>query len=187
MIFDFTGQYNWLPCYLVPASPAFAIFSADGSAQNVTATANAYLNFKTIGSMYEFGSLGDESCVDARKELMRKMLEFFDLGDFITSIDENHYHCNSGMVLSSHPNPFQHETTICFSVGQPQPVDLFIYNVKGQKVATLMNGLTTETGLNYAVWNGCNEQGQKVPQGIYFYRFKSGNSTMTGKMVKLND
>jgi len=187
MVFDFTGQYNYLPCYLSPAVPAYAILSANGSTQNITAVANEYWDYKTIGSMFEFGSLGDETYANARAELMRNMLIFFDLEDYITHLDENHYNCNSGLAVSCFPNPFTSEANIRFYHEESVPEEIFIYDIKGQQVATLHHFDVSETGLCFTSWNGQNDMGQEMPQGVYFYRFNSGKSAFTGKMIKVTD
>lgn len=83
----------------------------------------------------------------------------------------------------NYPNPFNPETTIKFAVlNSRTPVELSIYNTKGQKVKTLFSG-TLPQGEHFRVWDGKDEQNQSVSSGLYFYKIQSGNSSQTRKMV----
>lgn len=185
MVFDFTGQYNYQPCILIPSLPAFAIFSSDGEEQNVAAVANSYLGYKTIGSMFEFGRMGDETCSGTRIELMRQMLIFFGLEDYITNIHENDYSCSSAEAITCFPNPFKKEVNLRFRHEETIPPVVFIYDTKGQQIATLDRFSISETGQCFTTWQGTNDSGQEVPQGVYFYRFITGGRTFAGKLMKV--
>jgi hypothetical protein len=86
-------------------------------------------------------------------------------------------------ILSQNmPNPFNPETEICYALPNDCHVRLTVYNVKGQKVKTLVNGFES-TGHKTVRWDGTDENGQKVSSGIYFYRLEAGNFRQTHKMV----
>ena len=89
----------------------------------------------------------------------------------------------------NYPNPFNPTTIIPFRVNGSQftvygPVrtTLIIYNILGQRVNTLFDE-SLKPGTYQATWNGKNDAGEKVPSGVYFYRFTSGNISETRKMV----
>ncbi len=84
----------------------------------------------------------------------------------------------------NYPNPFNPETSIAYSLKTSGLVSLDIYNVKGQKVKTLIND-NQEAGSHTAVWNGRDDKGNNVSSGVYFYKLKSGNYTSTRKMILL--
>jgi len=84
--------------------------------------------------------------------------------------------------LSNYPNPFNPETTISYNMIEDGNVSIDIFNVKGQKVRTLINEHVT-AGDHSLVWNGTNNNEQKVSSGIYFYKMKSGNYSATKKMI----
>ncbi|MCK4575440.1 T9SS type A sorting domain-containing protein, partial [candidate division WOR-3 bacterium] len=50
-------------------------------------------------------------------------------------------------------------------------VSVSVYNVTGRKVKKLFNG-TIEKGNRIVVWDGTNEHGRRLPQGIYFVRME---------------
>ncbi len=86
--------------------------------------------------------------------------------------------------LKNYPNPFNPETAIRFSTGVSAKVNLTIYNVKGQKVKTLINE-RLDQGEHSIKWQGTDEVGKKVGGGNYFYRLKVGDEVKTRKMLLL--
>ncbi len=69
------------------------------------------------------------------------------------------------------PNPINPETTIYFSLKKPSPVSLKIYNILGQEVKNLLND-NLQSGLHSIVWNGTDNNGKTLENGIYFYKLK---------------
>ncbi len=83
----------------------------------------------------------------------------------------------------NYPNPFNPTTTISFSVAQASSfVTLDIYNIKGQKVRTLINK-KLDAGTHQVVWNGNDTNDKSVTSGVYFYKMNAGNYTNTKKMI----
>jgi len=82
----------------------------------------------------------------------------------------------------NYPNPFNPETTIRYQLAKAGQVDLVIYNMLGQKVRTLINGVKT-VGNHLQVWDGKNDRGLIAPTGIYFYRLQAGTFTEVKKML----
>ena len=88
-------------------------------------------------------------------------------------------------LLQNYPNPFNPETTIEFRVPYTGWINLTVYNLLGQKVQTLVNGVH-EQGQFRTVWNGKNEMNQLVSTGIYIYTLTTDNNTrITNKMLLL--
>jgi hypothetical protein len=88
-------------------------------------------------------------------------------------------------LYQNYPNPFNPTTTISFSVAQTSSfVTLDIYNIKGQKVETLVND-KLEAGKYAITWNGRDTNGNVVSSGIYFYKISTGKYSETKKMILL--
>ncbi len=98
----------------------------------------------------------------------------------------NFDYTNNSPVVSAlypnSPNPFNPETNIRFSLAKPSRVKLGIYNMKGQKVATLVDDMLS-SGLHHRVWKGTDDGGRSVSSGVYFYRLETENFNRTMKMV----
>lgn len=75
------------------------------------------------------------------------------------------------------PNPFNPVTEISFSLPSPSDVTLEIFNVMGQKVATLVNR-RLEAGNHSYTWDG-----SEVASGVYLYRFQADDYSASRKMV----
>ena len=86
------------------------------------------------------------------------------------------------LKISNYPNPFNPTTTIAFSLQNKESVSLEIFNVKGQKVKTLLKNEIL-TGNQKILWNGKDNHGNNVGSGIYFSRIKTESETAVGKMV----
>ncbi len=81
------------------------------------------------------------------------------------------------------PNPFNPRTVLNYELVEPLPVNLQIYNLAGRLVRTLKHGNEEHAGLHSVPWNGCNDWGQVMPSGIYFYRLEAGEFCETRRMV----
>lgn len=82
------------------------------------------------------------------------------------------------------PNPFNPTTTINFSLENESTISIDIYNVTGEKVKTLFNGIE-KAGSHSIEWNGADNFGNKLPTGVYFYRLNSKDFSETKKLIIL--
>jgi flagellar hook assembly protein FlgD len=73
-------------------------------------------------------------------------------------------------------------TTINFSLPHEGQARLAVYNVAGQLVRTLTDGVLP-AGSQSVSWDGRNQAGRSVPGGVYFYRLSTGDRTLTQKAV----
>lgn len=90
-------------------------------------------------------------------------------------------------LSQNYPNPFNPETTIEFAVGSGaanQQVRLVIYNLLGEKIATVIDDVLSAGHYAYK-WRGTNDRGESVASGVYFYRLTVGEQSQTKKMVLL--
>ncbi len=88
------------------------------------------------------------------------------------------------MVLNSRPNPFNASTTIDFSLPVGSRTTLFVYSVTGQRVRTLVSGVSSAGSHSFA-WDGRNDSGHTVSSGLYFARLESGGHAAVVKMLFL--
>ena len=88
------------------------------------------------------------------------------------------------ILSGNYPNPFNPETKIVFSIPEDSKVNLSIYNIKGQKVKTLING-NQEKGFHNIIWNSKDNNGKSVASGVYFYKFDVNGKTKGVKKMLL--
>jgi len=91
-------------------------------------------------------------------------------------------HFSHEYLLKHYPNPVTSSTEIKFSLPKDEKVSLSIYNIKGQLVKTLIDA-DIETGLHKVFWDGSNDDGKQVANGIYFYILTADNHILTRKML----
>jgi alpha-glucosidase (family GH31 glycosyl hydrolase) len=82
----------------------------------------------------------------------------------------------------NHPNPFTHTTTISFTLGKAQRVNLEVFNLLGQRVITLLEA-DRPAGTHNVYWDGSATRGSASAPGIYFYRISTGKASRTRKMI----
>ena len=86
-------------------------------------------------------------------------------------------------LYQNYPNPFNPETTISFSITEDsEKTELSIYNLKGQKVKTLINSQLS-SGQHSVAWNGKDDSDKPVSSGVYLYQLKAGDFEKTRKMI----
>jgi len=82
-------------------------------------------------------------------------------------------------LIGNYPNPFNPVTEISFSLPAASHVKLEIYNIMGQKVATLVDD-QLEAGTHIVQWNG-----SEAASGVYLYRLEVGEFVDAKKMILL--
>jgi len=86
-------------------------------------------------------------------------------------------------LRENYPNPFNPTTMISFSIPQTsQFVKLAIYNLKGQKVTTLVDEILP-VGRHSVAWDGKDASGEDVSYGIYFYIIETEFNKISKKLV----
>ncbi|MBI5804416.1 T9SS type A sorting domain-containing protein [candidate division TA06 bacterium] len=80
------------------------------------------------------------------------------------------------------PNPAGHSTVINYQLPCEAVVRLEIYNIAGQKVATLTQG-KQPAGYYSKIWDLKDHSGQRVANGVYLFKLQAGDSRGIGKMI----
>jgi hypothetical protein len=87
-------------------------------------------------------------------------------------------------LYQNYPNPFNPETTLSFSLKETSRARLVIYNIKGEKVKTLIDEMM-QPGRYEIRWNGTDADNKPVASGLYFSRFQAKDKVVTKKMMLL--
>lgn len=87
-------------------------------------------------------------------------------------------------LKQNYPNPFNPQTNIEFELKKDSNVELKVYDINGQEVNTLINN-NLNSGCHKLIWNGTDNNNNKVSSGVYFYRLNANGTTDTKKMILL--
>ena len=82
----------------------------------------------------------------------------------------------------NYPNPFNPVTTIRYDVPEQAHVIMEIYNILGQKVAVVVDGIH-QPGFHAVRWNGVNMYGKPMSSGMYFYHIQAGDFRSVKKLI----
>ncbi len=149
--------------------PILNVFNIDGDGFYYTdtiSTSDTYTYYVMARFMGGFLSLPTQSVV------VNVVSNPEDVSSLVTALSGNY------------PNPFNPTTSIVFSVKEPAQTVIDIYNVKGQKIKTLVNSMMSP-GNHTVQWNGNDENGNPVSSGVYYYKMRSGKYSNTRKMLLL--
>ena len=85
----------------------------------------------------------------------------------------------------NYPNPFNPSTIIPYQLASSSPVRLEVFNLLGQRIATLVDGVRP-AGFHTATWHATDAAGRAVGAGVYIYRMTVGAASQTGRMVLID-
>jgi hypothetical protein len=94
----------------------------------------------------------------------------------------------SRQMLRIFPNPFSEQLNIIYQVAGQYNAELKIYDVTGRLVKSLYHESGIMNPESFFVWDGVNDHGLTVPQGVYFLRIDdpdSGNDFLSQKVLKV--
>ncbi|MBD3218253.1 MAG: T9SS type A sorting domain-containing protein [candidate division Zixibacteria bacterium] len=90
-------------------------------------------------------------------------------------------------LSQNYPNPFNQSTLIKVNIpasAKEMRLEIEIFNGLGQKVRTLASE-SVNPGQRVYRWNGCDDNGDELASGIYFYRCRLGGIEESRKMLLL--
>ncbi len=87
-------------------------------------------------------------------------------------------------LSQNYPNPFNPSTTIVYRTVKTSHVSMAVYSILGRKVRTLVDQ-ALPAGTHRIKWNGLDDRGIQVSNGIYFYQLQVGNSVIARSMLLL--
>jgi hypothetical protein len=101
------------------------------------------------------------------------------LGEAVaTNLDESGDKPFTFSLDQNYPNPFNPSTLINFSIPQASNVRLDVFNMLGQRVASLVNGEALNAGSHSVNFNAA-----ALSTGVYIYRLQANGNTLTRKMT----
>lgn len=145
-------------------------------------------NYTFTDNKVKIGETYFYKLVDVSFDLVKTQHETVKLITDIEKVPESKRVISKFALRQNYPNPFNPTTTISFEVPNIKTdfkwISLSIFNIKGQLVRTLKNGLI-EGGIYKVKWDGTDNLGKKISSGVYFVRMKTNTEQFTRKMLLL--
>jgi hypothetical protein len=121
-----------------------------------------------------------------RAEVMNRILSFLFVMDSVNE-DEKNINTNKAVpekfiLEQNYPNPFINSTVIRFHIPNSTEVNIKIYNLLGQQIRTLENRKFLP-GIYDSIWDGKDEMGKEIPNGMYFSVLETDNFRVTKKLL----
>ena len=85
-------------------------------------------------------------------------------------------------LTQNYPNPFNPQTEIHYALPVHSHVRVSVFNTRGQKVATLVEG-DRSAGRYALVWDGTDDNGESLASGVYLYRLETDGLVQTRKLM----
>ncbi|RMD89143.1 MAG: T9SS C-terminal target domain-containing protein [Calditrichaeota bacterium] len=100
----------------------------------------------------------------------------------ITSVQTQTRESFTFKLFQNHPNPFNAETAITFSLAKKDFIVIKIYNLKGQRVRTLTEQFYS-AGKHRILWDGTDDKGLPVASGVYVYQISNQHIALQRKLL----
>jgi len=91
---------------------------------------------------------------------------------------------SAGLRLAVHPNPFNPQTTITFTLERDEWVTVRVYELTGKRVAVLADRTFT-IGEHSLLWSGRDSHGRAMPSGTYLVRLETESAVRAQKLMLL--
>lgn len=102
----------------------------------------------------------------------------------ISSVDGKSKLPTTVQLIGNYPNPFNPETQISFSLPEQMQVKITVFNLMGQQIRVLTDGLYP-AGIQTVAWDGRSERGISAESGIYFYVLQTSQHHFKVKKMTL--
>jgi hypothetical protein len=132
-------------------------------------------NIKVVAYVTRFSNYTDENEILNAQEV--------DLGSsIIAAVQENPAAIDKISLDAVYPNPFTDVVHLNMDIPASQHVTVKVVDLLGREVATLVDQ-NLSPGVHELSWNGINQEGALLPNGIYLIRLQTDNQSLTRSAV----
>jgi hypothetical protein len=101
------------------------------------------------------------------------------------SVYENPRQPTQFTLNQNYPNPFNSRTVISFQLNKASTIDLNIYSVQGELIASLAHNIFMSAGEHRFVWDGTDIRGMPLASGTYFYELVAAGQHRSRPMMMI--
>lgn len=161
------------------SAPAEPILTASGTTRGIRIEESGH---KIVFLSFPFETVKVENAIPSnQRSVVARVLAWFEGS---TGVADEGVVGRFG-IAQNYPNPFNPVTKIAFTIpADAEHATLRIYDVAGRAVSTLVDK-PLAAGPHVAVWDGTNQDGERLASGIYFARLDTDNASAVRKMTLL--
>ncbi len=141
-----------------------------------------------LAAYWDFNSQSDgiipDLTANGNHGVMHGNTKLIELNHPVSIEDKPKVISNESILRQNYPNPFNPTTTIRYVLHHSVSARLMIFNLKGQRVKQFV-AQKKSAGMYDIVWDGTDDNGRNVADGIYIYTIQAGNDQQARKMILL--
>jgi hypothetical protein len=190
MNFEYEGGNKWMD-RITSTGTGFVIFH-DTDDNYDCGVANDAGTYKTVGTSFELGGLVDAIPPSTCAALLDSIMHFFGIYQYGIQEEQISSFVLQTPMLQIYPNPFREKVKIKYCIGRStsgetegieQRAELKIYDVTGRLVKNFNLSTTCAPRPTHVSWDGTDDLGRRVAQGVYFIRLKTMDNKISKKVI----
>ncbi|HNY59602.1 MAG: T9SS type A sorting domain-containing protein [Bacteroidales bacterium] len=138
-------------------------------------------SYKVISSSVLIGALKNADSLSTKPYLLAEIVNYFLGIETATNIREL-FDKKIANSVTAYPNPSSSSTTIGFTLKTEGSVKADIFDVNGRHIKAFKQQVMP-SGQHDFIWNGSNDAGTVVQNGVYFYQINIDGKIESGKIV----
>jgi hypothetical protein len=186
MSFSYGGDNSYID-HLKSTGTGYVIFKNASNSDSIGVANNAG-TYRTVGTSFELGLLDDGTPPSTRAAILDSIMDFFDIGTNV-GIDEGEEVSSVPLQTALgilYPNPFRDRIEIRYSIGPgAKGIALKVYNATGRLVKSFNQLPKNRSLVNHVIWDGTDDNGRRVPAGVYFVSFTTDHHQQVEKAILL--
>jgi hypothetical protein len=181
MNFNYSGENSYMDHISSGSANAFLIFR-DNNDDYDCGVAYDEGSYRTVGASFELGLLTDGAAPSTRAALLDSIMHFFGI---TTGIQETECIRDlTHITFDIFPNPCRGKVTIKYCTPDAT-ILLKIYDISGRIVDQFQQNPNPGISVQTITWHGKDESGRRLPNGVYFVEFDTGDHVFTEKIIFL--
>jgi len=163
----------------LPKASNLLFASEDDTARTVSKETDMY---RVVASSSILGAMADGDTLDLKPYYVSEIIDYF-LNLFTVSTNE-YAKSDDPFSATAFPNPFKRKANIDYYLEKSGHVSVEIINSSGQIIKVLANEFQ-QKGRHVLNWESKKENGSGAEEGLYFYRIRQNENTISGKIILL--
>lgn len=164
------------------------IFSGDSTSDVFCPKVWARMRIEYLKNLMAKEQANSSRWTEWRSEIVRLGLRYGIVTEFTTYKDTGTIsdvevaEATAARGMAAYPNPFSSATSIAYTVYEPAPIRITIYDIHGNELAVLLDSFS-EAGEHSIQWDGRDADGNELANGVYLCSIRIGTKEHIVKLI----